>query len=87
MPRSTFGAGLQAPGRRSLVGEEIDGQLVYHGIVEWSFRATDVLELLREAETPRSGAEATYATATPARSKTPRSNDVRIPLGPPLRFR
>jgi bifunctional non-homologous end joining protein LigD len=37
----------------ALVGEEVDGQLVYRGVVEWGFRAPDVLELLREARTPR----------------------------------
>jgi hypothetical protein len=32
-----------------LVGEEIDGQLVYRGVVEWGFRAPDVLALLEHA--------------------------------------
>jgi bifunctional non-homologous end joining protein LigD len=37
----------------ALVGEDVGGQLVYRGVVEWGFRAPDVLEMLREARTPR----------------------------------
>jgi ATP-dependent DNA ligase len=33
-----------------LVGERIDGELCYRGLVEWGFRAADVLDLLREAK-------------------------------------
>jgi hypothetical protein len=36
----------------ALVGELVDGALYYRGVVEWGFRAPDVLELLREAKTP-----------------------------------
>jgi len=33
-----------------LVGERVGGALHFRGIVEWGFRAADVLELLREAK-------------------------------------
>lgn len=36
-----------------LLGELVGGELRYRGVVEWGFRAPDVLELLREAKTPR----------------------------------
>jgi bifunctional non-homologous end joining protein LigD len=32
-----------------LIGEQIDSQLHYRGVVEWGFRAADVLEVLRAA--------------------------------------
>ncbi len=32
-----------------LVGQRVDGELRYRGVVECGFRAADVLELLREA--------------------------------------
>ena len=35
-----------------LVGERVGDELLYRGIVEWGFKASDVLELLREARTP-----------------------------------
>jgi ATP-dependent DNA ligase len=37
----------------ALVGEEVGEQFQFRGVVEWGFRAADVLELLREARTPR----------------------------------
>jgi hypothetical protein len=33
-----------------LVGEQVGDQLVYRGVVEWGFRAHDVLTFLRHAE-------------------------------------
>jgi hypothetical protein len=35
------------------VDAHADGELRYRGVVEWGFRAHDVLKLLREAKTPR----------------------------------
>jgi bifunctional non-homologous end joining protein LigD len=36
-----------------LVGERVGDALHYRGVVEWGLKAPDVLELLREAKTPR----------------------------------
>ena len=35
-----------------LVGEKVGDALHYRGVVEWGFRARDVLTLLREAKAP-----------------------------------
>ena len=32
-----------------LVGEKVDGELRYRGVVEWGFKARDVLRLMRNA--------------------------------------
>jgi bifunctional non-homologous end joining protein LigD len=37
----------------ALVGERVGGDLMYRGVVEWGFRAADVLELVREARYAR----------------------------------
>lgn len=36
----------------ALVGELVGDRLEYRGVVQWGFRAADVLELLREARPP-----------------------------------
>ena len=37
----------------ALVGERVGGELIYRGVVEWGFRAADVLELVRAARYER----------------------------------